>query len=114
MGLAAHGGGALSLAELCDPGPVDGPDARTAATPPASGPASLGIRDRALVEWVAQAAVGDPFPEPWSYASQPLVSMIRTLMQLGVIEQPPPDAPLAEVARGASAAARTWLEANPV
>lgn len=71
------------------------------------------IRDRALIEWVAQASVGDPFPEPWSYASRPLESMIRTLVQLGVIDRPAPGVAMAEVARGASAAARAWLEANP-
>jgi hypothetical protein len=76
-------------------------------------PFRLSIRDRALVEWVAQASVGDQFPEPWSYASQPLVSMIRTLQIIGVIEKPDPDTPLAQVAREASAAAKVWLDEHP-
>lgn len=80
---------------------------------PPEEPLRLSIRDRALVEWVAHASVGDPIPEPWSYASQPLVSIIRTLQLHGVIDKPAPDAPLAQVAREASASARAWLDEHP-
>jgi hypothetical protein len=70
-------------------------------------------RDRMLVEWVAQAKVGDELPPPWSYSRTPLYSVVRTLMLLGVIGKPDPETPLATVAREASVAARAWLEANP-
>ncbi len=78
-----------------------------------AGPGRVPLRERLLVEWVAQAAVGDPFPEPWSNAYDPLRSIIRTLVVLGVIELPPPDAKPADVAREAGVAARAWLERNP-
>jgi hypothetical protein len=71
------------------------------------------LRDRLLVEWVAQAKVGDPFPEPFSYARNPLESIIRNLVILGVIKPPAPDAGLAAVAQEASAAARAWLDEHP-
>lgn len=74
----------------------------------------VSLADRHLVEWVAQANVGDRFPEPWRWASDPVESIIRTLVALGVIERPPPGAAPATVAREASAAARAWLEAHPV
>ena len=73
----------------------------------------VSLRDRHLVEWVAQAKVGDKFPEPWSWASDPIESIIRTLVELGVIEKPAPDVDLAVVAQQASVAAKAWLEANP-
>jgi hypothetical protein len=73
----------------------------------------ISLADRYLVEWVANAKVGDQFPEPWSWASDPIESIIRSLVELGVIEKPPPDANFAQVAEEASEAARTWLEANP-
>jgi hypothetical protein len=73
----------------------------------------VSLADRHLVEWVAQASVGDQFPEPWRWAMDPIESIVRTLVGLGVIERPAPDADLADVAREASAAARTWLEAHP-
>jgi hypothetical protein len=68
---------------------------------------------RRLVEWVAQAKVGDPLPQPWSEAYSPLESIIRTLAQLGVIARPSPDADLATIARDASVAARAWLDEHP-
>jgi hypothetical protein len=71
------------------------------------------LRDRLLVEWVAQAKVGDPLPEPFSYARNPLESIIRNLVILGVIKPPAPDARLAAVAQEASAAARAWLDEHP-
>ncbi len=70
-------------------------------------------RDRMLVEWVAQAKVGDALPAPWSYASRPLESVVRTLAILGVVERPGPDADWASIARGASASARAWLDQHP-
>jgi hypothetical protein len=73
----------------------------------------ISLADRHLVEWVAQAKVGDQFPEPWRWASDPIESIIRTLVGLGVIEKPAPDTDLAVVAREAGVAARAWLEANP-
>lgn len=74
---------------------------------------SITARDRMLVEWVAEAKVGDALPPPWSYSRTPLYSVVRTLMLIGVIGKPDPDTPLATVAREASVAARAWLEANP-
>src|SRR4051812_30552780 len=56
-------------------------------------------RDRMLVEWVAQAKVGDALPAPWSYARRPLESVVRTLAMLGVVERPDPDADWASIAR---------------
>jgi hypothetical protein len=73
----------------------------------------VSLRDRYLVEWVADAKIGDKFPEPWAWASDPIESIIRSLVELGVIEKPAPDVDLAVVAQQASASARTWLEANP-
>jgi hypothetical protein len=77
------------------------------------GPATISVRDRLLVEWAAQAKVGDPLPPPWSDSRTPLQSVVRTLITLGVIDRPAPDASLASIARDASAAARVWLEAHP-
>ena len=74
---------------------------------------NVSLSDRHLVEWVAQAKVGDAFPEPWKWASDPIESIIRTLVGLGVIEKPSPDIDLATVAREAGVAAKAWLEANP-
>ena len=76
-------------------------------------PPDVRLRDRLLVEWVAQASVGDPLPEPWSQAREPLESIIRTLVQLGVMTRPPPDASPASIAQEAGAAARAWLEQHP-
>jgi hypothetical protein len=73
----------------------------------------VSLADRHLVEWVAQASIGDQFPEPWRWALDPLESIVRTLVGLGVIERPAPDADLADVARQASVAARAWLETHP-
>jgi hypothetical protein len=77
------------------------------------GPATLSVRDRLLVEWVAQAKVGDPLPPPWSDSRTPLRSVVRTLIMLGVIDTPDADASLASIARDASAAARVWLQDHP-
>ena len=77
------------------------------------GPPRVGLRERLLVEWVAQARPGDPFPDPWAQASRPTESIVRTLVELGVIEPPPRGANPAEVAAAASAAAQDWLERNP-
>ena len=69
--------------------------------------------DRHLIEWVAHAKVGDRFPDPWYYASDPSTAIIRTLIALGILERPPPDADVATLARDAGAGARAWLERNP-
>jgi len=67
-------------------------------------------RDRALVEWVANASAGDRVPEPWRWAPRPTHSVILTLIDVGVIVNPPPGSDQAAVVREASAAARTWLD----
>jgi hypothetical protein len=79
----------------------------------ADDPSRVMLRDRLLVEWVASAKPGDPFPEPWSNAMSPRESIIRTLVMLGVIELPATDASMAAVAQEASVAARAWLERHP-
>jgi len=73
----------------------------------------VSLADRHLVEWVAQAKIGDQFPEPWRWASDPAESVIRTLVGVGVIEKPAPDADLAVIAQEAGVAARAWLAAHP-
>jgi hypothetical protein len=89
-----------------DANPIpDGSSTETAGT--------ISVRDRLLIEWVAQAKVGDALPPPWSDSRSPLRSVVRTLIMLGVIENPDPGTPLATVASDASAAARVWLEAHP-
>lgn len=80
---------------------------------PLDEPPRVALRERLLVEWVASAKVGDPFPEPWSNAMNPRESIIRTLVMLRVIELPAAGADIAAVAREASVAARAWLERNP-
>jgi len=82
---------------------------------PALGGAPDRVRpgDWLLVEWVATAKPGDPFPEPWCHAHAPLKTMIGLLVQLGVIELPPPEADVATIASEASTAARLWLEKHP-
>lgn len=80
---------------------------------PLDQPPPVALRERLLVEWVAGAKVGDPFPEPWSNAMNPRESIIRTLVMLGVIALPAPDAGFARVAQDAGAAARAWLERHP-
>jgi hypothetical protein len=80
---------------------------------PLDGPPRVALRERLLVEWVANANVGDPFPEPWSNAMNPRESIIRTLVMLRVIPLPAPDASMAQVAQEASVAARAWLEQHP-
>ena len=98
---------------MCDPRRVDGAGAPTNPWVRSTGDRDLSPPDRRLVEWVAQAKVGDPFPEPWYYASDPSTSILRTLIGLGVVERPAPDADLGALARDAGAAARAWLERNP-
>jgi hypothetical protein len=75
----------------------------------AGAPDPIRLSDRLLVEWVAGAKPGDPFPEPWSQAHSPLQSMVSQLVELGVIEPPAPGTPVAKLA----AAAKLWLEKNP-
>jgi len=81
--------------------------------PRADGELRVTANERRLVEWVAQAKVGDPLPHPWMQAYSPLQSVIRTLVDLGVITHPGRDADLAAVASKASDAARTWLAEHP-
>ena len=69
--------------------------------------------DRALVEWVAHAKPGDPFPEPWCQAHSPLQSIISHLSELGVMRLPTQGTDIATVARDATAAAKDWLARNP-
>lgn len=76
-------------------------------------PPPIPARDRMLVEWVAQASLGDAIPEPWSYARSPLESIIRTLALLGVIGPPEPGVTWAAIAREAGPQARAWLDAHP-
>jgi hypothetical protein len=92
---------------------MDREDAQPRTVGPKEGRPRVRLAERRLVEWVAQAKVGDPFPEPWANASDPRESVIRTLVQLGVIDRPAPDADVASVAREASAAARAWLDEHP-
>jgi len=73
---------------------------------------SISGKDRELVEWVASAKVGDTIPPPWSYASRPLESMVRTLATLGVVERAPQGSNWAKIAAGAGPAARAWLQEN--
>jgi hypothetical protein len=90
----------------------DEPNQR-ATVRPMDGAPRVPLRERLLVEWVANAKVGDPFPEPWSNALSPRESILRTLIALGVIERPAPGASLASIAKDASVAARAWLERHP-
>ena len=69
--------------------------------------------DWVLVEWVADAKPGDPFPQPWCNAHAPLQAMIGRLVELDVIAIPAPGTDVATLAAEASAAARLWLEQNP-
>jgi hypothetical protein len=79
----------------------------------AGAPDGIRLSDRLLIEWVANASPGDAFPEPWSNAHSPLQSMIRHLVELGVLPPPARDAPVATIARDATAAAKVWLEHHP-
>ena len=76
-------------------------------------PDDIRLSDRLLVEWVANASPGDPFPEPWSQAHSPLRSMISHLVEIGVLRPPARDASVATIARDATAAAKAWLEQHP-
>lgn len=73
----------------------------------------MSSRDRALVEWVADASPGDRVPEPWRWARSPTRSVILTLVDLDVIVNPKPGTDLDVVVREASEAARAWLDAHP-
>lgn len=79
----------------------------------AGAPDDIRLSDRLLVEWVARAKPGDPFPEPWCNAHSPLKSIVSQLVELGVIEPPAPGTPVATIARDATAAAKAWLEQHP-
>jgi len=92
---------------------VDRRGQRTDRSARLDGPPDVSLGDRRLIEWVAGAAVGDPFPEPWSYCANPITAIMRTLIALDVVERPAPGTDLATIARDAAASARAWLEANP-
>lgn len=76
-------------------------------------PDRVRLSDWLLVEWVATAKPGDPFPEPWSHAHSPLRSMLHQLAELGVMRPPAPGTDVATIARDATAAAKLWLEQHP-
>jgi hypothetical protein len=76
-------------------------------------PDPVRLSDWLLVEWCATAKPGDPFPEPWSHAHSPLRSMIHQLVELGVMVPPANDASVAQIAKDATAAAKTWIEQTP-
>lgn len=76
-------------------------------------PDRLRLSDWLLVEWVATAERGSSFPEPWCYAHSPLESMVRQLVELGVMKPPARGTDVAAVARDATAAAQAWLEKHP-
>ena len=76
-------------------------------------PDRVRLSDWLLVEWVANAKPGDPFPEPWRQAHSPLESMLRQLAELGVMRPPKPGTDVATIARDATAAAKAWLERHP-
>lgn len=82
-------------------------------TEPRHTPSQVSLKDRYLVEWVAQASVGDQMPAPWCHARSPLESIVRTLATIGVIDRAPPGSDWAAIARGAGPLAREWLERNP-
>lgn len=69
--------------------------------------------DWRLVQWVATAKPGDPFPEPWCHAIKPLQTIVHQLAELGVIEPPAPGTDVATIARESTAAAKRWLELHP-
>lgn len=76
-------------------------------------PAPLRHGEWLLVRWVATAAPGDAFPEPWRQSRDPFATMIGQLVGFGVMAAPPPDADIATTAREATAAARSWLDRHP-
>lgn len=76
-------------------------------------PPRLTATERSLVEWVAQASTGQPLPEPWRWARNPMESVIRTLVEAGVMEPFPAGTEWASVADDAAAASRRWLAEHP-
>jgi hypothetical protein len=72
-------------------------------------PPRLTATERALVAWVAQAQVGEPLPEPWRWARNPMESVIRTLVEIGVMQPPAAGTQSGAVADEAAVAARRWL-----
>jgi hypothetical protein len=69
--------------------------------------------ERGLVEWVAQASVGEAVPEPWRWSRNPMESVIRTLVELGVMAPPPAGSDWSAVTDEATASARLWLDEHP-
>ncbi len=85
----------------------------THANPQRSARIEPSASDRRLIEWVANAAVGDPFPEPWSYCSSPLESIVLTLSDVGVMQRPARGTEWSAIATEATTAAKRWLDENP-
>lgn len=85
----------------------------TGSTNFAGFPDPVRLSDWLLVEWVATATPGDPFPEPWCQAHSPLRSMIQQLVELGVMTPPRADASVAQIAAAATAAAKAWIGQTP-
>jgi hypothetical protein len=83
--------------------------------PPSFGgvPDRVRRKDWLLVEWVATAKRGAPYPEPWCHTHSPLLAMVAQLIELRVMEQPAPGTDVATIAREATAAARQWIEQHP-
>ena len=76
-------------------------------------PDPVGVADWLLIEWVASAGQGDPFPEPWCRAHDPPGTMLCRLTELGVMTAPAPGSDPAAIAREASVAAQRWIERHP-
>ena len=76
-------------------------------------PDKVRLSDWLLIEWVATARRGSPYPEPWCHAHSPLDSMLHQLAELSVMAPLPADADIATKARAATAAARAWLKTHP-
>jgi hypothetical protein len=100
-------------APVCDPRAVDPTQGWTHSNPQRPIRRKVTLGDRRLVEWVAQASVGDQFPEPFSHARSPLESVILTLADLGVMPRPARGTQWPEIVEEATAAAKVWLQANP-
>lgn len=95
---------------VCDPPGVERDNDRTRFSPVRQ---EVALSDRRLVEWVAQASVGDAFPQPWSWARSPLESVILTLSDLGVMQRPARGTQWPDIVQQATVAAQAWLQANP-
>ena len=68
--------------------------------------------DRALIEWAANANVGDVLPKPYRhmYGTQ---ALIQRLVNLGVMAEPPAGSLISDAAVRAKEAATQWLSEHP-